>query len=108
MSNVPERKARPVTGVSTPLHAVSPPNVVYLPLIEHAIYENINTRDQVTFLGAKGRGRIVLQRANGSYIELTYTEFSREYKDTGMHDHEQACCSVHNIHTSPHMGCLLR
>jgi hypothetical protein len=107
-NNTPKRTARPVVGVSTPLHTVPTPNVVYIPLIEYAIYENIDTRDHVTFLGARGGGRIVLQRANGSYIELTYTDFSKDYKDTGKHDHDRACCTVHNTHTSPHTGCLLR
>lgn len=41
-------------------------------------------------------------------IEVPKTEIDTVYISTGNHDHQNWCCSEHNIHVTPHHGCVLR
>jgi hypothetical protein len=77
-------------------------------LVEHALYRHKTTGDIITYAGAFSSGNLGLFKENGDFFKLSYKEFSDNYEDTGIHDHIKACCTVHNTHTSPHRGCLLR
>lgn len=81
----------------------------FIELVNEAVYEHVETGERVTLKGLRSENIVVVQNPDGEYLNLHYHDvFNKEYKDTGIHDHEAACCTVHNTHTSPHMGCLLR
>lgn len=48
----------------------------------------------------------ISQREYG-YVETPLNEFINEYEFASC-DHSDSCCRVHNTHTMPHMGCILR
>lgn len=60
----------------------------------------------VVFQGATV-SRAVITR-NGETVIIPAKEFYDNYTLTDEHDHVNYCCDVHDTHTSPHKGCLLR
>ena len=78
------------------------------PLVWDALYENTTTGEQFKFLGLKTKTVVLQNPTNKTWFEITRQEFNDNYKDTGIHNHETACCDVHKTHTTPHTGCLLR
>lgn len=58
-------------------------------------------------LGAK-TGRLLFQdEVSGEIIEEPRASAER-FQPTGVHDHVDFCCPEHNLHVSPHRGCILR
>lgn len=79
-----------------------------IPLVWDALYDNIHTGERYKFLGIKSKVVVLQNPDNETVFEIPKQEFNDNYKDTGIHDHVASCCDVHETHTSPHTGCLLR
>lgn len=76
-------------------------------VIHGAVYVNRKTSEKRVLLGMKMRTAVFYDVEKG-YIEIPRSEFESDYRLTDEHNHEQFCCSVHDLHVSPHTGCILR
>ena len=57
--------------------------------------------------GIKRRTVFFRDEVLGELLEVPREE-AMAFSDTGVHDHANFCCTVHNTHASPHRGCILR
>lgn len=77
--------------------------------VEDAIYSEVGTGRPYRLLGLKSK--VVVLRLEGAegFIEVPYDEFPLRFVDTGIHNHEEFCCTVHDTHAEGiHRGCILR
>lgn len=58
-------------------------------------------------IGRKSKTFWVEDEATGDKFEAPNSMMD-EFVATGVHDHVNYCCSEHNLHVSPHTGCLFR
>ena len=77
-------------------------------LVANALYKHVPTGETYELLGTKMRVVVLKSAATSTLSEVPYKEFYDTYEDTGVHDHEASCCTVHGTHSTPHMGCILR
>ena len=77
-------------------------------MIQAALYRRVETGEVFVFAGLKRKTVVFKDEATGEHFEVSHSEFFDQYEDTGIHDHDRACCTLHETHSVPHMGCLLR
>jgi hypothetical protein len=77
-------------------------------IIFDAEYREKATGNIVVVLGLKSSGVVVRDKCTDALSTFKDADFLTRYEDTGVHDHKKSCCTVHETHTSPHMGCILR
>lgn len=77
-------------------------------MIQSALYRRVETGEVFIFAGLKQRTVVFKDEATGDHFEVSHSEFFEHYEDTGIHNHDKACCTLHETHSVPHMGCLLR
>lgn len=73
--------------------------------LEGAQYERDGTLYRL--LGARGRTLVFRAEGSGEIREEPNADLEK-FTETGVHDHVDHCCSVHNLHVSPHRGCIFR
>ena len=77
-------------------------------VVHGAVYSHDRTGERVRLEGLRSRTVLVTRERDGEYEDIPHADFSGSYSDTGEHDHELFCCSVHESHTVPHRGCIFR
>lgn len=73
-----------------------------------AAYGEDSTGRRATLQGLRSRSLVILWEDSGSYEDIHRDRFKRGFSDLDEHDHESYCCTEHDVHSSPHRGCLLR
>lgn len=73
-----------------------------------AQYVNQSTQEKVVFLGMTTSKVLLQPVGSDDFKKISHTEFQTNWVDTGIHNHKDFCCDIHNTHTSPHMGCIFR
>ncbi len=76
-------------------------------IVNQAIYKDLRTSVEYKLLGLKNK-EVILKPEGGDWIAVSYPDFYEYFEDTGIHFHDEACCTVHETHSIPHMGCILR
>ena len=79
--------------------------------IQSALYVlDTNALTGLTFkmLGYRGTGFVLENQETLEFIEVPEEEFYANYTDINEHDHDAACCTAHDTHSSPHKGCIFR
>lgn len=57
--------------------------------------------------GRRMRAVVHISQREHGYVETPLKDFLLEYEFDAC-DHSVACCTIHQKHTDPHMGCILR
>lgn len=77
--------------------------------VEDAIYSEVGTGKPYRLLGTKRKFAVLRLEGSEDFIEVDYDEFPLRFVDSGIHNHEEFCCTVHDTHAvGIHRGCLLR
>ncbi len=77
-------------------------------LVQEALYEDRASGEMFKLLGTKMRVVVMKSESTGALLEVPYADFDAKFMDTGVHFHNDACCTVHDTHSMPHRGCILR
>lgn len=77
--------------------------------VEDAIYSEVGTEKPYRLLETKRKFAVLRLEGPADFIEVDYDEFPRRFVDTGIHNHEEFCCTAHDTRARGiHRGCLLR
>lgn len=82
--------------------------MAHVDLVWGAKYRKVSDGNMVTFGGIGGSKQVILFEQDDSWFKLPYDDFAQQYVLTDKHDHENFCCTVHELHALPHTGCLFR
>lgn len=77
--------------------------------VTDAIYNEVATGLPFRLLGLKNRVAVLQPEGEDGYIEVAHEDFQKRFIDSGIHNHEEFCCTVHGTHAEViHRGCILR
>lgn len=76
--------------------------------IHGAVYTHDGTGKRVIFEALGHRTAVVRREQDGLYEDIPHGEFTANFSDSGEHDHDTYCCTIHGTHAMPHRGCVLR